>query len=376
MAIESQILINNYGVSEEFAQKLLNFTQQDLEGAIKILEASEKDVYAIKIKFLSSKKLAYGAIIIFYNMQNHVAEYIYCVVSADNKLSKIHIEGTWNEFISEMSGYMINEGADFDAASRIETEILNPENLRYFSQFFADRHNPDLVNLKRFILNHLSKILLDTGIVIKLVTDTIDVFKYKNTLNQLKSGTKIVPKTGKNYTMLVNMHIEPVLAPIGGTDIDKMSIGEEILVKVDDDRDIVRYIGQLLKFEDDTGLNKALYGRVVKHDHNTDSQNHLVTLEFGPGVYGTFSVGQKVRVQSRIRPEASQVLNGPPVPPPPQEGDAPPLLDSPLDSLGDIPSLKSGAATPQKKRSNVFLIINIVLIVVVAIVIFFILFSN
>ncbi len=374
MAVEFHILMNNYGISEEFAKRLLDFTRNDLEGAIQILESSEQDVYAVQMKFLSSKKMAYGAILLFYNLQNHVPEFIYAAVSGDSRLSKLNIDLPWNEYLAEMSGFMMQDGADFDTASRIENEILHPDNIKYIIQFFYDKNNPDVVNFKRFILSHLSKVMLDTAIVLKVQTSPIDVFKYKNTLSQFKSGLKIVPKEGKDLTMLINMHIEPVLAPIGGTDIDKMNIGDEILVKIADERDVVTYLGQLLDFVDDAGLNKALYGKVVKHVHNAESQNHMVTLEFGPGIYGTFSVGQKVRVQSRVR--TADTSAAPTVA----------LAPSPLDdingpnpafggTLDDLPGLKSGATAPMKKKSNLFIIINIILLAIIAIIIFFMLFS-
>lgn len=372
MAVESHILMNNYGVSEEFAQQLLQFTRNDLEGAIRILESSEQDIYAVKMKFLSSKKMAYGAIILFYNTQNHVAEYIYAAVSPDSRLSKISMEIPWNEFIAEMSGYMMQDGADFDTASRVENEILHPENVRFISQFFHEKGNPDLVNLKRFILSHLSKVMLDTAIVLKVHTDTVDVFKYRNTVEQFKSGLRIVPKDGKDLTMLINMHIEPVLAPIGGTDIDKMNKGDEVLVKVTDDRDVVVYLGQLLDFVDDAGLNKAVYGRIVKHLHNSESQNHMVTLEFGPGVYGTFSVGNKVRVQSRTAAPSGTASTAPTLAPSPLD-DIEPATDTGI--LNDLPSLRSGTTAPVKKRSNIFIIINIALLIIITVIVLFMLLS-
>ena len=297
MALENQILINNYGVDQVFAENLLNFTHEDIEGAIRILESSEKDVFVIKIKFISSKRLIYGALVIFFNFQSGLPEYLYCAISSDSKLSHIKMDTDWHEFIMEMADNMSGDGADYDAASRIESEIVSGDNVRYISTYFADRQNPDLVNLKRFLLSNLSKVLLDTGIVIKLVASTTDVFKFQNAVSQFTGGLKLKPKAGRKITMLINMHIEPVLSPIGGTDIEKVTPDTKILIKVNDDRDIVKYIQELIGAVDESGAGKAFWGKVVRNQYSQESENHAVTLEFGPGIYGSFIIGKKVRVQ-------------------------------------------------------------------------------
>lgn len=304
MALENQILINNYGVTPEFAEQLTAFTG-DIEGSIRLLEASEKDIVVTRVKFISSKKMNYGAMIFFYNYQSGIPEFILCGVSYDVALSKIKMEGDWREFVSDVETFMQGKDADHDTAARIEAEILSSHNVNYIASFFIDRHNIDIVNLKRFLISSLSKVLLDTNIVLKMVQSDVDVFKFRNMMGNMHQGLKIVPKKNADLIMLVNLAIDPVLAPIGGVDVERIPEGEDVFVKITDDREIAKYIIEILGAVDSTGAGRAVFGKVVRNQKSEESENNHLTLQFGPGIYGTFSVGSKVRVQTRDKKQAA-----------------------------------------------------------------------
>ena len=374
MALENQILINNYGVDQEFAEKLLEFTHQDVEGAIRILESSEKDVFVIKAKFISSKKMIYGALVIFFNYQSGLSEYLYCAVSSNNKLSRIKMDSDWHEFIMEMADNMSEEGADFDAASRIESEIVSGDNVRYITTYFADRQNPDLVNLKRFLLSNLSKVLLDTGIVIKLVATNTDVFNFQNAVSRFTGGLKLKPKNGQKFTMLINMHIDPVLSPIGGTDMEKITPNTKILIKIDDEREVVKYIQELIGAVDESGKGKAFWGKVVRIQYSRESENHIVTLEFGPGIYGSFVVGEKVRVQVN-KDEVNEKKVSPVLTLENEKTDSESsFFNSEYGDNDYFETQKNPSLKTKKSGSRLLIVINLILLAVVAIIVFIMLF--
>lgn len=381
MAVESQILINNYGVTEEFANNLLLFTKNDVEGAIRILEAAERDVVVLKAKFISSKKMVYGAVVLFYNFQFNIPQYVFCAMSGDLNLSRIRIEADWRDFIQEITGFMEGKEAEFELASRIESEILSPENVPYITSAFIDKTTYDMVNLKRFMLNCLSKVLLDNQIVFKLSSAELDVFKFNTFLSNTKIGLKIIPKQGIKEVMMINLKIDPVLAPIGGTDIEKTFLGDEILVKIMDDRDIARYIADLIGGRDDSGIPKAVWGRVAHNQKSQETGNNMLNLQFGPGLFGSFAIGSKVRVQLKERDRqpdqhAQQTGNN-------QSG-----LDEEsmrqireLGSMTDAPKngenvpmysqrpMDTAAKTKKEKSANLYKIISLVVMVLAIVII-------
>jgi hypothetical protein len=379
MALESQILINNYGLTEEFAESLLNFTERDVESAIRILETSEKDVMVIKGKFLSSKRLSYGAFILFYNFQTNIPEYLLAAITTDNNLSKIKLETEWAEYIDSLLNHLKGTETDHDNSSRLEAEILSSENIPYITSFFIDPKNVDMVNLKRFLLNTLNKVLLDSGLVLKIAVNNIDVFKFKNILKTLKSGLKIIPKEGKDIIMLLKIVCEPVLAPIGGVDIEKILVGQEILVKIHDDRDIVRHIANIAGFSDETGVIRPVFAKVVRNEKSEESDNNKVNVEFGPGIYGAFIVGSKIRVQANkeaIHKEAQQQQ---------QQQHKSGIDNEAMRKINDISNFDkprfSDSSFPKSsftqteepkttKKGKIFLIINVVIILLVTLIVF------
>ncbi|NPU99825.1 MAG: hypothetical protein HPY53_00430 [Brevinematales bacterium] len=381
MAVESQILISNYGVTEEFANNLLLFTKNDVEGAIRILEAAERDVVVLKAKFISSKKLVYGAVVLFYNFQFNIPQYVFCALSGDINLSRIRIETDWRDYLQEITRYMEGKEAEFELASRIEGEILSPENVPYITSSFIDKKNYDMVNLKRFLLNCISKVLLDNQIVFKLSAGDIDVFKFNTFLSNTKVGLKIIPKQGIKEVMMVNLRIDPVLAPIGGTDIERVYVGDEILVKIMDDRDIARYIADLIGGRDDSGIPRAVWGRVANNQKSQETGNNLLNLQFGPGLFGTFSIGSKVRVQLKERENRPEQL-------PKQAGEGNAGLDEEAmkqireigtmtegqkntDTVGMYSQKPTDTAAKQKKdkSANLYKVISLVVMVLAIVII-------
>jgi hypothetical protein len=296
MALESEILVTNYGIPSEFAESLLHFTRGDLEGAIRILEATEKDVLAVKSKFISSKKMTNGSLIFFFNYQTNLPEFVFCVVSSDQNLGKTKLENPWSVFMDDMRRFMSAAESEPESASRIESQILSADNVKYLTNFFLDRSNLDMVNLKRFLVSEISKVMMDTGIVIKIAIEPVDVFRFKSWINQSKAGLKIVAQNTFQHGMIINVKLDPVLSPIGGMDVEKIQIDDLVLARFVDDRPIVQYVADLCQPRDEAA--GAVYGRVVRNIKSLDTSNLILTLEFGPGIYGSFIMGGKVKVQS------------------------------------------------------------------------------
>lgn len=306
MGLESEILVTNYGLTQDFASRLIAFVSGDVETAIRIIEASEKDIGVFKIKFISSRKMANGSAMLAYNFQIQQPEFLFTVVSSDPNLSKIHLENPWNQMYEEMLQYLSGIQSDPDSSSRIEKQILSGENINYINSYVADRSNIDFVNLKRFLLSEISRIMMDTGVVLKVVLEDTDIFHFQNFLNNTKIGIKIENKNKISQMVILTLRIEPILSPLGGKDIEKIQPGDEILVKVSDTREIVPSIIKLL---DRGGDNNYAYGKVIYSLRSEETQNTMALLEFGPGIFGRFTIGGSVRLQTREPKEVEKGNN-------------------------------------------------------------------
>ncbi len=297
MALEAEILENNYGLPADFARSFIQFTKGDIESAIRVIESSEKDMVVLKMKFISSKKMINGALMLFYNFQTGMPEYAFAVVTGDQNLSRIRIENPWRDVEAELQRHLSGADSDPEFASKIEARVLYSDNLSYLSSFFLDKTTVDLTNIKRFILNEISKVLMDTGIILKLVSEEIDVFRFRSFLTGIKHGLKVAVKNRTDFITLLNLRIEPLLAPLGGTDIEKVRLGDDILVRIADAREIVPFA---LSFVDPARIvENNYYGKMVMKSSSPGSDNTMVIVEFGPGIYGKFIIGGKIRLQIR-----------------------------------------------------------------------------
>jgi len=297
MAMEVEILTNNYQIPQEFAQRLLQFTKNDLEAAIKILESTEESVGIVKGKFLSSKKLFNGAFLFAYNFELREISYFLVLVSTDSSLSRINIEQNWKNFYTDLSHYAESNFVNMEISREIEMTLLSPENLKYIMSFFININNIDQVNLRRFLLSEIAKVVMDSALAIKTAVEATDIFSLQNFLKQNPLGTKLNKKTAKNICVLINLAVEPVLAPIGGIEIGNLEIGDEILVKLKDEREIAQFILNYINSE--TLKTGAIFGSLFSKELDEVTGNYGVKLEFGPGIFGSFVIGNKVRVQAR-----------------------------------------------------------------------------
>ncbi len=297
MAMEAEILSKNYQLPQDFAKKLLQFTKNDLEAAIKILESAEKSIVWIKGKFITNKKILNGSFLFAYNFELKELSYVFFVVSNDSSLSRINVESHWKDFYEEIQHYLNSNMANPEISHELERLILIPENLRYMINFFIDANNIDQANIKRFLTNEIAKVLMDSGLSIKISAELVDVFSFENFMSQNPLGQRVNKKSAKNLLLLLNLKVEPVLAPIGGIEVGSLEYGDEVLLKIKDEREIVPFIFSMIdpaSFQAGT-----IYATLVSRELDEVTENYGVRVEFGPGIYGSFLVGSKVRIQAR-----------------------------------------------------------------------------
>ncbi|MEJ5284420.1 MAG: hypothetical protein ACP5Q5_07530 [Brevinematia bacterium] len=297
MALEAELLANNYQIPQDFAQKLLNFTKNNIDAAIKILESSEKSIAIIKGKFITNKKVFNGAFILAYNFELRDVIYIFFVVSNDASISRLSVEISWKDFYSELQNYANANSANMEISHEIERILTTPENKKYIHNFFIDYNNIDEVNMKRFITSELSKLLMDTGVAVKTHIELIDTFRFEKFLSLNPLGQKPAKKASKDIFIILNLKVEPVLAPIGGLEIGSLEFGDELLLRIKDDREIVQFI---FSFIDPASFQSgAVYATIVSKEMDETTGNFAVRVEFGPGIFGSFVLGNKVRVQAK-----------------------------------------------------------------------------
>ncbi|MFN3659754.1 MAG: hypothetical protein ACK4TN_00775 [Brevinematales bacterium] len=297
MGVEADILVNNYGISREFAQNLLDFFEGDVDKVIQMMESSDKDITVVKGKFIASRRNLYGAFMFFYNHQSLFPEYIFVVCSTDLNLSRLRIEDPWSAYVESLRMYQMAQESDPEVASRIEAQILSRDNISVLTGYLSDKTNPDLINLKRFFTNEINRVIYDANVLVKFVLEEADIFRTRAFLSNTHDGFKVISNNPANL-VLMNLKVEPVLSPLGGKDVESLSSMDEVYVRVLDDRPIVPELVEKLRPGDVLAPN-TIVGKVLENQLMPESENRRITLLFGPGIFGSFVLGGKVRVQTK-----------------------------------------------------------------------------
>jgi len=356
MGVEAEILVNNYGISPEFAQNLLDFFGGDVDKVIQVMESSDKEITIIKGKFLASRRNLYGAYVLFYNHQTLAPEYVFVICSTDMNLSRVRIEDPWPAYIESLRVYQTAQESDPEIASRIEAQILSRDNLPVLTGYLSDKTSPDLINLKRFFTNEINRIIYDANVLVKFVLEEADIFRTRAFLSTSHDGLKAISNNPSNL-VLMNLKVEPILSPLGGKDAESLSSMDEIYVRVLDDRPVVPDLIERLRPPEVVATNTVV-GKIVENQLMPESENRRITLLFGPGIFGSFIIGGKVRIQTRSETQAK-----PSTPRTSQESSENPVIFSlNFDADGNpvAPSSQStqslsslSESTSEKKQPNV-----------------------
>lgn len=284
---------------------LLKFTGEDIDGAIKIIKSVEKDIIIIRGKFIAQSSKVYGTFIFLYDSKNKNIDRISIVVKKEDKTSiEFKFVDSWNEFEDKLRDYLINHVTDIDLQEKFIYQIKTPRAMTFYDKYIVRKKEYDEKALKSFFNDVLFNITGDASIAIKLRIDKTDAFEvnkgdvkvsdFEVEKEYERKEEPLEPKF-KNEDVL-NLNIDPELAPVEGVEITELKPGELISVKIIDNRPIADYISSLLNAKDPvTNENILIYTR-VKEVIFTD-EGYIIKVEFGPGIYGVTYFGENVKLR-------------------------------------------------------------------------------
>ena len=83
----------------------------------------------------------------------------------------------------------------------------------------------------------------------------------------------------------------PIVSPTKGRKLRNLSSGDKILVKVTDTREVGKYLANLLN-----DSNKGVEGIINDIEFNKNSKRYLVTIKFGPNIYGKIITESEIKL--------------------------------------------------------------------------------
>ncbi len=316
------------GCDADLAKMLLDFTHGDENGVFRILSAVPKNILVIKGKFIAQRRKLYGLFLIFYDkMRSDVAK-LEGVVSVDREASRMDIHASFGSIVEFLKRYRSESEADL--WDKMEAEGL----LARLNQVMTAEYWPKMIQedkqdiLERELIKAydrtLAKFLNDNQMTFKLDLENINEFQFaqsyvieqsepepvqdepNNAEDVLEQSVPDDAAANKNFIML---QCEPEVSPVTGKEAGSLVTGDEVFVRVNDQRDIARYIKSLLlQQHEEMDLNQPI-PCAVKNIKELDTGNIRIFVEFGPGIHGQMVVQREIKIKSKENSSKVKVVD-------------------------------------------------------------------
>ncbi len=324
--MEDQIrqLMNETGADRGTVEMILEFTGGDIEGARKIFESMPKDYLALKIRYMGHKTHNYGAILIVLNIKKRMIEEIEVIVSNEMKASEIDSNLKFEKFREEIRNFIKTSDVNLIMIDRLKEGIMSDE---FKDAIFKNLTQDGIINtndLKIMFSELMFKVLTEPNAAVKIDQERIDVFRYtkkegrtsllkerhaeegrEDKGREEETETKREEIEIRNISLVI-LKIEPVLSPVKGVPVTELRPGDEIMVRIIDERDIGDYLASLLGGKE--GENRVPVSAIVKKiEKSPETENIMLLVEFGPGIAGRCFVPAEIKVQTPIGEELAEL---------------------------------------------------------------------
>lgn len=319
-------VVRETGADEQLASMLLQFTQGDEQGVFRILSSVPKNIMVLKGKFVAQKRKIYGLFLVYYDIMRSRVVDIQGLVSTERSISRQDVRMDYAALKEFLLDFLQNHEGDLwdnmeseGLLARIN-EVMNAE---YWPKMIEESKKEEL---EREIIKALDRSLMrylnDNQLAIKVDTENINEFQYalvsqdqqetsqeQEQSNQQEEQDKEKQegeeKEEAEDRNIVMLQAEPELAPVAGVEAYHLQKGEEIFVRITDERDVARYLHALLTGSQEQGEGtapKPIIGRVSSVTE-TSTGNYQILLDFGPGIMGKIVTQGEVKVKKKLTQE-------------------------------------------------------------------------
>ncbi|UCB46993.1 MAG: hypothetical protein JSV25_06130 [Spirochaetota bacterium] len=312
-----QDLVQSTGCDLKLASMLLDFTSGDLKGAKRIIRAVPKDIFAVKVKFITQITGYYGALFFCYDEKDNNISRVLTVVTNDKEIGSIDLGQHWPAFENELYEFMRTKRVDGSKMEQLKGRFSDKEVAGRISTLLkvGQSINDELLN--NLLVDELYTCFSDTNIAVKYTIEMTDVFELnkgqgveisenEDALNPEEVDEKLKEKQEqkKPDQSLIVLKVDPVLSPVKGTEIKNLEFGNNIQVRITDERDIADYLAVLLGGKVES-MRVPIYAKIVEVK-DLESENVGVLTQFGPGIMGMFKVPADVKVVTKQEEEEEE----------------------------------------------------------------------
>lgn len=305
-------LVTSTGCDRALAGMLLKFTGWDLEGARRIIEAVPKDICALKLKFITQITGFFGALFMSYDEKKRVIKRFIAVITDDKDIGRIDVEKQWTEFEEELYSHARTKKIDGLKVDQLKKRMTGDDFISKLANVLKVGRPVKKELLNSILVDELYNIFTDTNIAVKFDIEMTDAFE----LNKGKGisqagnadGEELNPdevdaemekqdQREKMEQSLIVLTVDPVLSPVSGTNIQDLEFGDEIQVRISDEREIADYLAELLGAKVDS-IRVPIFTKIIEVKE-LETGDLGVFTQFGPGILGMFKVPEDVKIATR-----------------------------------------------------------------------------
>jgi len=317
-------LVESTGCDRTLAGMLLKFTGWDLDGARRIIEAVPKDIFALKMKFITQITGFYGALFMSYDDKKREIKRFIAVITDDKEIGRIDIEKHWTVFEEELYNHARLRKIDGLKVDQLKKRMVSEEFISKLTNVLKVGRPVKSELLNNILVDEMYNIFADTNIAVKFSIEMTDAFE----LNRGKEAAQIGDITGEDLKpeevdeemekepvermekSLIVLAVDPVLSPVSGMSVQELEFGDEIQVRISDEREIADYLAELLGAKVDS-IRVPIYTKIIEVKE-LETGDMGVFTQFGPGILGMFKVPEDVKVATResIEEEPAPVEKG------------------------------------------------------------------
>lgn len=287
-----KVIQENCDLDEEEAKLALDLADGNLEQALSMVEYVEKAFFTLQIKF---KKPGHSNQV--YGLINFIAN------GKAGELLNLNVVTTYSREVFDI-GIEVSNKAFNQTIEEFKEEGSTSYDNEVRRNFYEKLHSADIFELFemikrdeiRFIEGEIADVLsevfskqVEVDVEANLVTKT----QIGQLVNMTVESEEVSEEEEEKESQLsIHLKCSPIISAVKGTRAEDLEVGDEILVRIVDRREIGRYLADLISTE----ASQITPGMIEDIHFNEGSNRYTFIIEFGPNIYGKLLIDSGVKL--------------------------------------------------------------------------------
>lgn len=298
-----EIIQETMDIGKEEAELSLELAQGDLDKALRMIDYVDKNYIVIHghLSYGGHNK-TYGLFIIIANGKKGEFLKVDSVLSNNHMLSNLNLKVNTEAFDRTLEKV---EQAEKKINRKIKTGLKNNFNPTEIFEILELMEINNQDSIRTMFQRKLDDILTER-IELKLYTKLTTKAQLKSNYSSLfqenmKDEVESKDSKDKSKNKLgidIQLDCIPIISPTKGKKVNQLSIGDKILVKIIDKRDVGKYLGELLQ-----GKKGKAVGQIEEIEFSKATKRYAIVVQFGPDIYGKIVVEPAVKLAIVVEEE-------------------------------------------------------------------------